>query len=151
MREMDTKSCFAHVGMTVKDIQTTVDFYAKYFGFKETMRGAFPPGFFEAKPTLYKLPDGILSDFAFIESPDGVTIELFGFNPQVPQEDAIWNMPGFHHIALYVPDLQKKYEEMKADGLDVNYFFLPDNMDPAGEHHWVFLRDPDGNMIELQD
>ena len=151
MREINGKSQFAHVGLTVKDISSTAAFYEKYFGFKITEQGAFPPGFFEAKPTLYKLQDGVLCNYAFITSPDGVTMELFEFDPQIPQEDAIWNMPGYHHICLYVADLQAVYEAMKADGLELNYFFEPDNMDPAGEHHWVFLRDPDGNMIELQD
>ena len=150
MREMSAKSQFAHVGMTVKSIDVTAGFYKRYFGFELKERGAFPSGFFDMKPSLYKTA-GLASDYAFIESPDGVLIELFEFRPQVEMKEAIWNMPGYHHICLYVKDLEKVYQEMKADGLDENYFFEPEAMDPEGAHHWVFLKDPDGNMIELQD
>ena len=150
MRAMSERCRFAHVGMTVKSISDTIGFYSRYFGFKVIEQGSFPPGFFDMKLQLYRV-EGLMSDYAFIESPDGVVIELFEFSPQTEFKDAVWNTPGYHHICLYVKDLEECYKEMKADGLDVNYFFAPEAMDPKGVHHWVFLKDPDGNMIELQD
>ena len=145
------KSEFLHVGLTVSDITATVEYYKKYFDFTLEMEGTFPPEFIGAKPMLYKQPEGSYSKFAFLRSPDGVALELFQFVPLDPAQEPIWNRPGYHHICLKVESCQAVYEQMKADGLEGTYYFPPDNMDPQGEHHWVFLRDPDGNMIELQD
>ena len=143
------KSAFVHVGMTVADIDRTVAFYQKYFGFAVRLKGRFPEGFFDAKPTLYRLEQGNGSRIAIIESPDGVAIELFQFDSMTPFTTPAWNTPAYHHICLKVADVKAKYEEMRADG--VEFFFAPDYMgDPADDKYLVFLKDPDGNMIELQ-
>lgn len=148
---MDKKSEFVHVGLTVSNIDATVDFYTKYFGFECVHKGVFNEKFIGNKPTLYRQPEGTYSDFAFLKSPDGIPLELFQFNTNLPAVDSIWNRPGYHHICLRVACCMDVYNAMAADGLADNYFFVPDNMDPEGKHHWVFLKDPDGNMIELQD
>ncbi len=145
------KSEFLHVGLTVSDIQRTVDFYQKYFGFTLGDRGVFPVEFIAAKPQLYRQTEGSYSHFAFLTSPDGVTLELFQFVPLLGAEEPIWNRPGYHHICLKVDSCRRVYEQMCADGLKDAYYFEPDRMEIEGDHHWVFLRDPDGNMIELQD
>ena len=143
------KSSFVHVGLTVSDIDRSVEFYKKYFGFKVEFSGQFPDGFFDAKPTLYRLKAGAGSKIALITSPDGVTLELFQFFDQTPFKAAEWNTPGYHHICLKVADVNAKYQEMKADG--VEFYFEPDYKgEPENNEFWVFLKDPDGNMIELQ-
>ena len=58
------------------DIDRTIRFYEKYFGFKTTLRGTFDSEFIASVPQLYRQQDGVYSDFAFIESPDGNMIEL---------------------------------------------------------------------------
>jgi len=143
------KSSFIHVGITVADIEKSIAFYEKYFGFTTDAQFQFPAGFFDAKPTLYQLYKGAYSKAAMIKSPDGVTMELFEFDQQLPAEAALWNKPGYHHICLKVEDVNEKYKEMSADGIE--FFFAPDHKGPPerGEF-WVFLKDPDGNMIELQ-
>lgn len=142
-------SKFLHVGLTVTDIDRTIAFYEKHFGFKTTLRGVFPPEFIGSVPQLYRQKEGVYSDFAFIESPDGIVIELFQFSDLLPAELPVWNRPGYHHICLQVENVPKKYEEMKADG--VEFYFEPGfRGDPANEEYWVFFKDPDGNMIELQ-
>lgn len=143
------KSAFVHVGLTVSDIDRSVEFYKKYFGFEVEFSGKFPDGFFDAKPTLYRLNAGAESKIAIINSPDGVALELFQFLDQTPFKAAQWNTPGYHHICLKVEDMHTKYQEMIADG--VEFYFEPDYMgDPKDNRYWVFLKDPDGNMIELQ-
>ena len=143
------KSSFVHVGITVKDMKKTIAFYEKYFGFTVGREMQFPAGFFDAKPTLYNLYPGAISKMAMITSPDGVTMELFEFDKQEPATPAIWNTPGYHHICLKVDDCVAKCKEMEADGVEL--FFQPDHMGPPERGaYWVFLKDPDGNMIELQ-
>ena len=143
------KSSFVHVGLTVSDVERSVEFYKKYFGFNVEFKGQFPDGFFDAKPTLYCLKPNAGSKIAIIKSPDGFALELFQFFDQDQFTIPVWNTPGYHHICLKVEDVIAKYREMKADG--VEFFFEPDYMgDPSEDKYWVFLKDPDGNMIELQ-
>ena len=143
------KSTFVHIGLTVSDIDRTIEFYKKYFGFEVELSGQFPDGFFDAKPSLYQLNAGAGSKIAIINSPDGVALELFQFFDQTPFKAAKWDTPGYHHICLKVDDIHAKYEEMKKDGIE--FYFEPDYMgDPKDDRYWVFLKDPDGNMIELQ-
>ena len=146
---MDAKSVFVHIGITVTDIDKFVDFYGKYFGFELKTRGTFPPEFIADTPALYRLKDGSYSDFAFLASPNGVVLELFQFNELLPPELPVWNRPGYHHICLNIDNLPQAYKEMSADG--VEFYFEPKPMGPNPDAHWVFLKDPDGNMIELQD
>ena len=148
---MEGKSQFLHVGITVADIPATIAFYRTYFGFELEAEGVFPAEFIGAKPMLYRQPEGVYSKFAFLRSPDGLVLELFQFSNMLPAQQPVWNRPGYHHICLKVDSCQAVYEQMCADGLQDCYYFPPDNMDPEGAHHWVFLTDPDGNMIELQD
>lgn len=146
---MDQKSTFMHVGLTVSNIQKTVGFYSKYFGFTLELEGVFSEDFIAAKPMLYKQAANVYSKFAFLKSPDGVILELFEFIPQIPAKETLWHQPGYHHICLKVPDTRAVYEQMIEDGCE--YFFAPEEMEPGSPNHWVFLKDPDGNMIELQD
>ena len=109
----------------------------------------FPDGFFDEKPMLYKLEKGNGSRIAMIESPDGTVMELFQFDSMTPFVEPKWNTPGYHHICLEVDNILEKCAAMKADG--VEFYFDPDYMgDPADNRYWTFLKDPDGNMIELQ-
>ena len=75
-------------------------------------------------------------------------LELFQFHPTENSETDKWNQPGYTHICLKVDNIFKVYEEMRKDGIE--FFFAPDERG-SQEEHWVFLKDPDGNMIELQD
>jgi len=143
------KTSFVHIGITVSDLDRSIAFYEKYFGFKTESAGQFPDGFFDAKPTLYRLAPGAVSKIAIIVSPDGLALELFQFLDQQPFVEPEWNTPGYHHICLKVEDVNVKYREMKEDG--VEFFFEPDfKGDPKNNEFWVFLKDPDGNPIELQ-
>ena len=141
-------SNFLHVGITVRDIERTTAFYTKYFGFQLEYQDVFPEEFISLHNTLYQLSDRAFSDFCFLKSPDGIVLELFQFHPQKEGKGTVWNQPGYTHICLRVPDIFEAYETMKADGV---YFFFPPDRRATPEEHWAFLKDPDGNLIELQD
>ena len=146
---MKGKSEFLHVGVTVADLDRTIAFYQKYFGFEVEIKSTFPAEFIGSVPQLYHQKEGVYSDFAFIKSPDGIVLELFQFSDMLPAVDPVWNRPGYHHICLKVENVPEKYKEMAADG--VEFYFEPGYRgDPANNEYWVFLKDPDGNMIELQ-
>mgnify|MGYP001123425073 CR=1 FL=1 len=144
------KAEIMHIGLTVSDIDKTIDFYQKHFGFELERKDVFPPEFIGAVPQLYRQKEGTYSDFAFLKSPNGIVLELFQFSTNEPAEEPVWNKPGYHHISIKVDDIHETYKKMSADG--VEFFFEPKVKGDSEElAHWVFLKDPDGNMIELQD
>lgn len=147
---MKKKSTFLHVGITVADIDKTVAFYQKYFGFELEFKSVFPPEFIGAVLQLYRQKEGTFSHFAFLRSPDGIVLELFQFSLMETAQQPVWNRPGYHHICLKVESVHQTYKEMSADG--VEFYFEPKIKGDSEElAHWVFLKDPDGNMVELQD
>jgi len=142
------KAEFLHVGLTVKDLKRTIDFYQTYFGFKLEMTGVFDEQFIRGHNVLYRLVDGEYSDFCFLKSANGIVLEVFQFHPQKEAQEVEWARPGYTHICFWVEDIFAVYERLKADGVKI--FFEPD-VRQSPEEHWMFLQDPDGNLIELQD
>lgn len=146
---MNDAAAITHVGITVTSIDEYIDFYQKHFGFKLVRRGVFPESFIAAVPQLYKQQEGVYSDFAFLASPNGVVLELFQFSSTLPCDNPVWNKPGYHHICLKVDNVRETYKRMTA--ARVEFYFEPRPIEEVPGAYWVFLKDPDGNMIELQD
>lgn len=142
------KDDFIHIGMTVSSLERTLEFYHRYFGFEQLGEiGVFSEDFIAAHNALYHQKAGTYARFCFMRSRDGVVFELFEFHP-LAAPDTVWNRPGLHHICLKTEHMQQTYEKMQADGV---HFFFPPDMRAVPTEHWVFLEDPDGNLIELQD
>jgi catechol 2,3-dioxygenase-like lactoylglutathione lyase family enzyme len=141
---------FMHVGVTVVDLERTIAFYSKWFGFKVVGEVRFPPEFFQDSNTLYRLPPDVDCEMRMIESEDHKCIlELFRFSNAEPGKTVLWQQAGFHHLAFKVPDIPTLYDEMAKDGIE--FFFPPKRRGPDGDRHWIFFKDPDGNMLELWD
>lgn len=143
-----TKAKFLHAGLTVKEIKRTIEFYQTYFGFELEMTGVFDRQFICEHNMLYQLENDTYADFCFLKSANGIVLEVFQFHPQKDTQKIEWSRPGFTHICLWVEDIFAVYERLNADGVPV--FFKPD-VRQKPEEHWMFLKDPDGNLIELQD
>lgn len=138
-----------HVGLTVSDIDRSVEFYKK-LGFEFEFLMTFTSEFISSVPQLYRQEEGVSSDAAFLKSPNGVELELFQFTSNQPPKLPEWNQPGYHHICLKVNNVPETYEKLLAQG--VEFFFEPGiKGDPKDNKYWLFMKDPDGNMIELQD
>jgi catechol 2,3-dioxygenase-like lactoylglutathione lyase family enzyme len=141
---------FMHIGLTVLDLERSIGFYSKWFGFKKIEELRFPPEFFESSESLYHLPPGVYCDMVMIESEDQkCVLELFCFSNVKQGGAAVWNETGLHHLAFKVPDFARLCETMAAEG--VEFFFAPKERQPGSDKHWVFLKDPDGVMVELWD
>ena len=138
----------AHIGITVTDIERTCEFYAKYFGFERDYALLFDEDFVRESAALYREPDGVFSDMRMLLSPDGVRLELFRFSNVEPGGPVVWHKTGLTHIALRVKGLPELYERMKADGVE---FFEPMKVRLSDGGHWIFLKDPEGNLVELLD
>jgi len=140
---------FLHLGITVSDIDEMTAFYEKYFHLETKANVRFDEAFIRDSPTLYRQPEGVCSDMRMLQSEDGkLTIELFQFSNVEASEPYQWHKTGYHHLAFGVENVPEMYERMKADGVE---FFFPPKMRGDSGAHWIFFKDPDGNMVELQD
>ena len=130
---------FNHFGHCVTDLRRAVRFYTELFGFEEQRR--------------IKVPDAPDDRMLRIEAPlgasavylvrDAVVLELLHFdrkgNP--PFRPRALNEPGLTHMSFCVPDVGQAAEGAEALGGEA----LPD----TDIGHGMFIRDPDGQLIEL--
>ncbi|MGD6775056.1 VOC family protein [Sutcliffiella horikoshii] len=117
-----------HVGIMVKDIQKSIEFYTKIVGFSLKGQLDHPNG--EIK----------LAFLGFNES-DETELELIqGYNDDLPVEGKV------HHIALTVDDVDTEHERLK--GLDVTFIEQEITTLPNGARY-IFFAGPDGEWIEL--
>ncbi|MCY4729178.1 VOC family protein [Natronomonas gomsonensis] len=128
-----------HVGLTVSNLDRAVAFYRDTLGLEVLSR--FEVGG-EAFATAVDV-DGASGTFAHLDA-DGVRIELVEYDPEGPASTSALNQPGACHVGFAVEDV------------DAFVAGLPDDIETVSEPRTtesgtrlVFLRDPDGNRIEL--
>ncbi len=136
---------FSHVGLTVRDFNTTVKFYWEVFGCPLVGVSETPPdrirSFFGVDAPTPTLKIG------WIRVPGGGVLEIFAFDPQQPSVEIPWNRVGLTHFSLDVRNLQKWYDHLVAKGVEV---VTKPERSPRG-HSFFFAKDCDGNLIELMD
>ena len=118
----------AHTCVRVKDLDASLEFYQKAFGFEESRRRDFP----ENKFTL-----------VYLTLPgDDFELELtYNYNPEVPYD--LGN--GFSHIAIAhdnIESLREKHIEMGYEVTDLKGL-------PGEKPHYYFVTDPDGYKVEV--
>ena len=136
---------FSHTGITVSDFNRAVRFYWDVFGCPlvgvadspiERVRGFF--GVDGTAPTCR---------IGWIRVPGGATIEIFEFQPQQAPQPGPWNRVGLTHISFNVRGIQRWYDDLVRKGVEC---LGPPERSPRG-HSFFFVRDMDGNLIEMID
>jgi lactoylglutathione lyase len=118
-----------HVGIRVLDPERAIGFYQK-FGFALVWRGGPEP-------------------VAILRNQTGVELNLI-LNG-VPHEarnvlmDLPTKWPGYTHVALQVDSIEDAANELRALGITITEGPLR-----LGDGMALFVRDPDGNVIELR-
>ncbi len=136
---------FSHVGITVSDFKTAVQFYWDVFGCPLVGVADTPPdrvrSFFgiDAEQPSCKI--------GWIRVPGGATLEIFEFQPQQPPIDVPWNRVGLTHICFEVRNTRKWHDYLKRKGVEC---VTEPERSPRG-HTFFFAKDFDGNLIELID
>ncbi|MFP9191042.1 VOC family protein [Natrialbaceae archaeon A-CW1-1] len=138
MPDLDTH----HVGLTVADLESILPFYRNVLGLAVVDRFSVDG---EAFSDAVDVP-GATGTFAHLETDDGdVRIELVEYDPAADggSADAL-NQSGAVHLGFAVSDL------------DTFYAGLPDDVETLSEPRTtasgtsiLFLRDPEGNLIEV--
>jgi methylmalonyl-CoA/ethylmalonyl-CoA epimerase len=122
-----------HFAISVADMEESIEWYSKTFGFTLTSRSEIP---------------GTGVKVAHMQG-IGFVLEIFcapNSNP-LPEDRRVPNLDfltqGNKHIAFGVKDGRKTKEEMEAMGIDIVFIAEVDGT------YAVFIRDNTGNLIEI--
>ena len=122
----------AHIGIRVHELERSVRFYA-LLGFTKT---AGPIG-----------PEPV----AILDHPSGVEINLVLNAPNANEPNILMDVPDKHagitHFALHCPDINAAKASLEAEGITLSGG--PIQFFPGARG--IFVRDPDGNVIELHE
>jgi catechol 2,3-dioxygenase-like lactoylglutathione lyase family enzyme len=133
-----------HVGIVVKDIATTKDFWTNLIGFKLHVDSIEQSPYIDE---LLGLDNPGLRTVKLIDE-NGFIIELLEFSNYPAKENWEGNLAtiGLTHIALTVNDLKTLTKKLKKNGFK---FFSQIKNSPRGLVDVVFMVGPEGLLLEL--
>jgi catechol 2,3-dioxygenase-like lactoylglutathione lyase family enzyme len=81
---------------------------------------------------------------------NGPTLEIYQYAVVENQESIPPNKRGFGHIAFEVDNVELTLANLKSNGGTANGEIIKREIHGVGEITFVYARDPEGNLIELQ-
>ncbi len=135
-----------HTAISTVDLERSITFYRDLLGFEQVMDFSWPEGTSNMNAT-HALKE--TSGRVVLLKAGNSMIELFQYaSPTPAQADPGRRLcdHGITHFCIDVDDIDKEYERLKAAGMR---FHCP----PVdyGTVKTTYGRDPDGNVIELQE
>lgn len=133
-----------HVGLTVRDIDRTIEFYSRYLGMRLTEKFEYPEE---------KIGHGVaVAAGAFIRcDTTHHEMSIFRMRKDILGDDAP-DAPrygfGLHHIAFELgtpEDLKSLYVSMRDGGVEI----VNSRKGGPGNQPRFYARDPDGNLLEF--
>lgn len=142
---------FGHVNVTTPDWRRLVAFYTDVFGCEfvppeRDIRGEHldaATGLHDAHLTgaHLRLPG---------HGPDGPTIEIFSYDALEDHPGANVARAGWGHVAFQVPDVPAAVDAVTAAGGAPLGDVITTRTTDGRQVTWVYVTDPDGNIVELQ-
>ena len=142
---------FVHTNVIARDWRPLAEFYTRVFGCElvppvrdyrgaaldagTALRGAHLTG------AHLRLPGA---------GPDGPTLEIYQYDELLERPAAGIHRPGFGHIAFEVDDVAAAMGEVLAHGGSAVGEVVTLTTAAGTRVTWCYVRDPEGNVIELQ-
>jgi len=136
---------FSHTGITVSNFNRAVQFYWDVFGCPLVGVADTPSP--RVKSFFGVAADAPSCKIGWIRVPGGATLEIFEFQPQQQPSAGPWNRVGLTHISFNVRNTQRWHDHLVAKGVEI---VSKPEKSPRG-HTFFFVKDFDGNLIELMD
>jgi catechol 2,3-dioxygenase-like lactoylglutathione lyase family enzyme len=130
-----------HMSFTVSDLEATNAFFAK-LGFESSRRYVSSgPAADEGTGT-----DNADVDISWLSHPHGgPKLELLRYQNEPTGKAAHNSQVGAAHLCLRVENVNAEYDRLSGEGVT---FVSAPHADEFGVV-WVYMRDPDGNVVEL--
>lgn len=151
MPSMPVKARLAHINLVAGDWRRLAEFYKRVFGFvpvppERDLRGqwlddATGLAGAEVHGVHLRLPG---------RGDQAPTLEIFQYNRQAERQERGINRPGLAHIAFAVEDVGAARDAVMAAGGGSVGELVSARIAGAGEVTFVYVTDPEGNIIELQ-
>ena len=136
-----------HVGVTVTDLDRAVEFYTTTFDLDVVAEFAVGGDAFAEAVAV----EGASAEFVHLDA-DGAVVELVAYDAAVESDDDSatddpeLNRSGATHVGLTVDDVEAFYADL-ADDVET---LSPPRTTESGTTV-LFVRDPEGNLIEVLD
>lgn len=82
--------------------------------------------------------------------PDGPTLEIFEYSEPAAEAPRLPHRPGFAHIAFAVNSVADAREQVLSRGGSAVGDVVTVAVSPTARVTWCYVRDPEGNIVELQ-
>ena len=128
----------SYFGIRVKDLRRSEEFYSKLFDLVELRRSSHATGAY----VLFK------------DRRSGQRLELNWYSPESPFASPYLPGEGLDHIGVRVKSIPETLERLKKLGIEPATRQLPSDEDVwvlQNGHRIAYIKDPDGNFIELDD
>jgi len=132
-----------HTGITVWDLDASIAFYNKIFGFEHV-------GGCDLSVEAEGEMKGVRIKIAFLRAGED-SVELLEYLQPKTDEDVEQNpwQPGAQHVSFKVSDIWDIYERNKDE---VHFMSAPIHYKSEGiDTTWVYLKDPNGTLLELSE
>jgi len=142
---------YAHTNIISTDWRRLVDFYTTVF------QCELVPPVRQQHGSWLEKGTGVINaalEGAHLRLPgyadQGPTLEIYQYSETLPLQQLQPNHRGFGHIAFEVDTLQQVVADVLANGGSLCGEITHRVIEGVGQLSFVYARDPDGNIIELQ-
>lgn len=138
-----------HVGLTVSDIERSIEFYRDLLGMTLIRRRPSVTAQYVAQQTGYEGVELAVASFKVREGSQQ-SLELVQYtNRPCPPGDPATNRAGSSHLCLLIDDLRSCREELSARGVQFVSEPVTITEGPNQGGLVIYMRDPDGYTLEL--
>ncbi len=137
-----------HISLSTADLERFLGFYRDLLGLPLLSRALVEPGMLPGFERIVGAPGARV--WVAQLSAGNLRIEVFCYENPVPGAARVsqpWDV-GIRHIAFDVTDIDGEYLRLKSAG--VEFLSEPQSLEGVGLRS-VYMRDPDGNIVELQE
>jgi catechol 2,3-dioxygenase-like lactoylglutathione lyase family enzyme len=131
-----------HVSFTVGDLDRSVEFFGRFGLTPLKSYRSEGPDADEGTATANASMDITWLGLPHLEAP---MLELIRYRNYPVERSALNSRVGAAHLCFEVDDVRGACSALRADGVE---FLSEPHTDDAGTQ-WVYMRDPDGNVVEL--
>jgi predicted enzyme related to lactoylglutathione lyase len=146
-----TKIKYKHTNIIAHDWQKLVVFYEQVFGCTRVPPERHLSGEWLAKGT--GVPGAQFSGM-HLRLPgwgeNAPTLEIYQYSENMPKLPPVANREGFGHIAFEVEDVAEVAANVRKQGGSMVGEIVSAEVDGVGLLTFVYIADPEGNIIELQ-